>query len=42
MKIKTALVQYTHSNPIGEVIEDGDTYVIVKTKINKHLVTRIK
>jgi Na+/citrate or Na+/malate symporter len=36
------LVRYTHNNPIGEIVEDGDTYVIVKTKINKHLVTRIK
>ena len=36
------LVHYTHNNTIGEVIEDGDTYVIIKTKINKHLVTRIK
>jgi len=34
-------VRYSHSNPIGEIIEDGDTYVIVKTKLSKHLVTKI-
>jgi len=45
MKVKYNIgdkVRYTHSNPIGEVIEDGDTYVIVKTRLSKHLVTKIK